>query len=432
MNLKTNQTIKEVFDVLLKIDSSKTFQRQINQARKIFGQKNGWNKLVKRLFTKINPLCREKIIENLLINWLFLAENQREKFLEKEGFKPPQVIVISPWMNCNLACQGCYAGQYPKEKELSFDLIQRIIKEGQAIGIYFYVISGGEPLIKPELLDLCQKHHDCYFLVYSNGTLINRQLAKKIAQLGNIALAISVEGFAKETDERRGQGAWDKIMQAMGILKKEGVIFGFSTTMTRKNNNFLISENFIDFFIKHGCSFGWYFQYIPIGRDPDTSLMPTPEQRNQLRKFIINKVRGKKAIFVGDFWNDGTCVGGCLAAGRLYLHINVNGDVEPCVFAHFAQDNIKKKSLKAILRSAFFRDLRKKIQSVDSPQKYSDNLLTPCMIIDNPWVLRDAVKKNKTYPTHQGAETIIKDTKTIRYLDNYSKKWHKIVDPLGK
>ena len=280
----------------------------------------------------------------------------------------------------------------------------------------------------PHLLKMFKKHNDCYFLTYTNGTLLTKKMAKKLAELGNVAPAISVEGFEKETDIRRGKGVYSRVLRAMDNLKEAGVMYGFSATPTRYNSDILSSDKFIDFWIKKGCYFGWFFQYIPIGLKPDVKLMATPQQRDKLRQKVY-EWRDKKPIFLGDFWNDGPWVGGCMAGARSngYLSINHKGDVEPCAFVHFAVDNIKNKSLKQVLNSNLFRAIRSR-----QPYSKNGNLLRPCMIIDNPQTLRDVVKKAGAYPTHPGAETIVKDKKITSHLDKYSKAWQKIADKVWK
>jgi MoaA/NifB/PqqE/SkfB family radical SAM enzyme len=378
---------------------------------------------------EINPNCRKKVFNNLVVNSI-KGPDFREKYLAKHGVIPPYLLVISPTMRCNLRCIGCYAGEYTKEDDLPEEVFDRIIREAKEMGIHFITISGGEPFVNPWFMKMLKKHNDVFFQIYTNGTLINRKLAKELARLGNAAPAISVEGFESKTDERRGEGVYSKVLEAMKNLKEEGVIFGFSTTLTRNNLDPVATDEFIDFYIKQGCVFGWFFTYIPIGIKPNVDLMATPEQRCMLRE-KIREWRGQvKPIFIGDFWNDGQYIRGCIAAARQdpqkgagYLHINCKGDVEPCVFAHFAVDNIKNKSLREVLQSDFFKALRE-------GQSKIKNWLMPCCIIDNPEVLRNAVKKTGAYPTHPGAETIITDKKIIKHLDNYSKEMTKLTKDL--
>ncbi|RLE39303.1 radical SAM protein [Candidatus Woesearchaeota archaeon] len=400
--------------------------RRPDEPEKIFKERRDYmNKLVDaylsdRQLKKMSSNCRKKFIQNLISNAGIKGSFQRENFEKKYGFRPPFLIVLSPTMRCNLRCVGCYAGEYSQNDDLSFSETDRIIREAKEMGIYFYVISGGEPYINPWLLKLFKKHNDCYFLTYTNGTLLNKKMAEKLAKLGNVAPAISVEGWEKETDERRGSGMFKNILRAMDNLREAGVVFGISVTCTQKNADIIDKDEFVDFFIKKGASFGWYFQYIPIGLGPDKELMQTPEQRVHLRNSII-KWRKTKPIAIGDFWNDGTLVNGCMAGGQRYLHITCKGDVEPCVFVHFSVDNIRNKSLKQVLESPFFKAIR-------SHQPHSKNHYTPCMIIDNPHILRNLIAKYGAKPVHPGAENIV--TTMAPYLKKYAEKMHKLTDDL--
>ena len=368
---------------------------------------------LKRKVVNVSPQAREKIIMNLVNNAMIQGQPKRAAFAKKYGINPPNHIVISPTMVCDLKCFGCYAWQYSKKNDLPYDVCNRIIDEANAIGIYFFVITGGEPFMWDHLYDFLERHNDSFFQIYTNGQHIDEEVAKKLAKLGNAVPCISLEGFKDATDARRGEGAWDKVMNAYDVLKKHGVIYGFSITATRENNEIVVSDEFIDMLEEKGVFVGWYFNYVPIGKEPNMDLMPTPEQRDYRRKRVL-EIRKTRHMVVADFWNDGNLVNGCMAGGKNYLHINVNGDVEPCVFVHFAADNIKEKSLEEIITSPFFMAFRKR-------QPYSDNLLRPCTIIDNPQMLRDIVKEGGAHPTHEGAETIL--TTLAKPLDDYAAAW---------
>jgi len=403
-----------------------------NFRREVLGEGSSYQ-FTQRISREVSVTCQNKLVENLIVNEVVRGTAMRKRFAEREGFAPPTFILISPTMRCNLNCIGCSTRQYQYSKKDDWppELLDRVLTEAKEMGMYFVVTLGGETFIREDIFDFYEKHNDTYWLQYTNGTLIDEEMAKHLAQVGNVAPALSVEGFERETDERRGKGTWQKIMRAARLLKEEGIIFGFSATVTSQNAELLSSEEFIDFFIEQGCLFGWYFQYIPIGKNPDVSLMATPEQRNELRKFVHRTCK-TKPIFIGDFWNDGYRCGGCLAGGRQYLHINGDGNVEPCGFVHFAVDNIKDKSLKEVCNSKFFQEIRRRQQAVSAPDRYSDNLLTPCQIIDQPWVLREIVQQTGAFSTHEGAETIIADPAIKAHLDQYSKRLHEIMDPIAE
>jgi MoaA/NifB/PqqE/SkfB family radical SAM enzyme len=267
------------------------------------------------------------------------------------------------------------------------------------MGIHYLTLSGGEPFIRKDLFELFRKYPDVQFLVYTNGLLIDDAAAKQLAELGNAMPMLSVEGFEETTDRRRNKGTFQKLMATMDRLHAAGVLYGFSATATCHNWDEISSEEFIKLMLDKGCFYGWYFQYVPIGRNPDTTLMVKPDQRDQLRRRIY-KLRNQSPIFLADFWNDGPEIGGCMAGGKRYLHINSSGDIEPCVFVHFAVDNIRDKTLTEALKSPFFTSIRTGIP-------YDGNLLRACMIIDRPDILREHCAKHGARPTHEGGDSIL-------------------------
>ncbi|HAG23099.1 MAG TPA: radical SAM protein, partial [Synergistaceae bacterium] len=328
----------------------------------------------RRLFTDLNENCRKKAIINFMVNFIVLGRTIRDRKEKELGIHIPNFLVISPTMRCNLHCKGCYASAYSKEDDLSFEVLDRVINEAKELGMYFFTFSGGECFVRPDLLDLWQKHDDCFFHVYTNGTLLDEKVTDRLAEMGNVAPVLSVEGTREDTDSRRGEGTYDKVMESFDRLNRKGILYGFSATYTRTSADYLASDAFIEEMYKKGCKVGWFFQYIPTGGTPDLEYMATPKQRAKLHE-KVEQWRMKYPIFMGDFWNDGPYVDGCMAGGERYLHIISNGDVEPCVFVHFAVDNIKEKSLVDVLQSPFFKDIRE-------AQPYEDdNLLCPCLII---------------------------------------------------
>jgi MoaA/NifB/PqqE/SkfB family radical SAM enzyme len=259
------------------------------------------------------------------------------------------------------------------------------------------------------------------FQIFTNGTLVTPELVVELAKTGNVVINFSIEGFEEETDARRGTGSFRKVMEGMDLLREAGVPFGFSVMITRYNINTIISEEFNDMLIEKGCLIGWHFLYLPLGKNPDVSLMPTPEQRDMLRRRGGQYIRKNKPILIIDFWNDAPVVGGCIAGGTYYFHISSRGDVEPCIFVHAATDNIRQKSLKEAVNSPFFKSIR-------SHQPYSPNLLRPCMIIDHPHMLRQFYNEFKAYPT-DGNECGL-TTYLAGDLDKYSQEAARILDPV--
>jgi MoaA/NifB/PqqE/SkfB family radical SAM enzyme len=382
----------------------------------------------KKLFTRPNKKSVNKLVENFLINNILVGSGKQDEIELREGLRPPYLLVLSSTMRCNLNCAGCSTRGYTTKIDLPLETIDRVISEAKGLGMYFITTQGGETFLRKDMFNIYEKHDDVYFQVYSNGTLIDKKTANRLANLGNVEVNVSVEGFEKETDSRRGKGVWKRVMEAMDNLSEEGCIFGFSATMTRQNADALTTDEFIDLMVDKGCYLGWYFQYLPIGKEPDLEMMPTPQQRNRLRQ-QVSKWRDTKEIFIGDFWNDGPAVEGCIA-GRSFLHINNKGDVEPCAFVHFAVDNIHGKTLWEVINSPFFKAVRRMQQAKGAPQAYSDNLLTPCMIIDQPWVLRELVNSFGAKAT-DGGDGLLRG-EVAEALNSYSREIHNIYDPLWK
>jgi len=424
---QSDENIIRMIDIANKyFIKSEKVRWEAEKIRRIFVEHQPGAQLAKNTFSRISKQSLDCVIQNFFINAAVIGRQRQEQLRKELNIWLPWFFVISPTARCNLTCVGCYAGNYSKQEDLSFELVDRIFNEAKDLGIYFVTVSGGEPFMWPHLLDIMEKHHDMFFQIYTNGTLITKDVANRLGKLGNAAPAISIEGFEKETDARRGEGTFKRIMESMDNLRNAGVPFGFSATPTKLNIETLMSDEFIDLMIEKGCSIGWFFQYVPIGRKPDVSLMATPEQRFRLRRRSI-EIRNTKPIFIGDFWNDGPYVGGCICGARQagYFHINCHGDVEPCVFLQFSVDNIKDKKLIDVIQSPFFKAFQEA-----QPYRENNNLLTPCALIDNPQVLRDIVTKFNAKPSYNSSMDVITDPEIISFLDNYTKEYRKLVDPI--
>lgn len=411
----------DLFRLISTIAPAKYHREGFKKMSRMAEENHPFLRVFKKAFSDLQPNVRKKVISNLLVNFIVIGRGKRDREEKSRNIHLPNFLVISPTMRCNLHCRGCYAGEYGKGDELSFEEVDRVLKEAKSLGMYFFTFTGGECFVREDLLDLWEKHGDCFFQVYTNGTLLDDRVVQRLVRMGNVAPMISIEGSEANTDRRRGAGMYRKIMGTFDRLKKAGLLFGFSATYTSENSQELASDDFVDLMIEKGCLVGWFFQYIPTGLSPDLSLMATPEQRAMLHE-RVERWRQEKPLFMGDFWNDGPYVDGCMAGGERYFHIISNGDVEPCVFVHFAVDNIRGKSLAEVSQSSFFKAIRK-------AQPYEDdNLLRPCMIIDHPHVLREIVASQRAHPTHPGAETILEEM--AGELDSYALGVKAVYDPI--
>jgi len=417
-----DDTLRSLWGFVERMARSPDTKREARRMRYLIEVGHPAKDWLRRVFSQLNPKAGLAFLRNFYGNAWFLATDKRSEFKERHGFLPPWVMVIDTTFRCNLKCEGCWAALYRREKnpDLDFDVLERVMREARdEMGMHFFTITGGEPLIRNDGWRLYEDFPDCQFMIYTNGTLLDGETVARLADLGNCMLMISVEGSRESTARRRGEGTYEKAMDAMDRLKEAGVLFGFSATPTRDNWQEIMSEGFISHMLEKGCLYGWLFQYVPVGRDPDVSLMVPPEGRAEMRRRLY-RFREKYPMFLVDFWNDGPEVGGCMAGGRYYLHITANGDVEPCVFAHCATHNIYDSTLTEALKSPLFTAIRDAIP-------YEGNLLRPCMLIDRPHVARRIWKENDAYPTHPGADSLL--DAIAADLDEYAKEVREIFDP---
>ncbi len=353
---------------------------------------NPYSSLILRIFDEIAPEVRRKFVSNFIINAGMASPGLAKATEAKHGVHVPWAILMDPTSACNLHCKGCWAAEYDKKDSLDFETMDRIIREGKELGVFFYIFSGGEPLVrKNELIQLAAKHSDCVFLSFTNGTLVDREFARDLARVGNFGLAFSVEGEGDATDFRRGEGVYGKILNAMDMLREVGAPFGFSTCYHAKNVDAVADEAYLDYLIEKGCMFGWYFTYIPCGKNALPELITPPEKR----ALMFDKVRDwrkRKPIFLIDFWNDGDYTNGCIAGGKSYFHINAAGDVEPCAFIHYSDVNIHNSSLVEALRSPLFK-------AYQEGQPFNENHLRPCPLLDNPAELRRMILQTGAHST---------------------------------
>ncbi len=384
--------VAKMLDLVDKVAPKNLFPSQRTAFRKAIETKNNWYQLIMRVL-EMNPDVCNDLVKTFLVDANFMAWPKQEASRKKYECNIPWAVLMDPTSACNLHCTGCWAAEYGHKDNLTYEELDSIIEQGKELGTYIYIYTGGEPLVrKADLIKLCEKHSDCIFLSFTNGTLIDEEFCQQMERVKNFIPAISVEGFEEATDARRGSGTYGKVQNAMRLLKEHGLPFGVSCCYTSQNASSIASEEFIDWLVDQGVLFAWIFTYMPIGHDAPTDLMASAEQREHLYHFV-RESRQSKPIFLLDFWNDGEFVGGCIAGGRRYLHINAAGDVEPCVFAHYSNANIRESTLLEALQSPIF-------MAYYQNQPFNDNLLRPCPILDNTGALAKMVNETGAHSTN--------------------------------
>lgn len=291
------------------------------------------------------------------LSWLGKAARKRSRW-KKQGILVPPIIIFSITKECNLECKGCYAKAIPFKttEELSIHKIKDIIDEAEYLGVSFFVIAGGEPLLRQDFFNITKEFPKIIFLIFTNGLLIDHNFISLLKRQRNVIPLISLEGNSEETDERRGYGIYEKLSSILNNLKSNGIFFGLSLTLTRSTFDILINRNFTERMNESGCRFFLYLEYTPIASGTEDWIL-TPSQREKVIDVLQKYRKEYKALFIAVPWDEMN-VGGCLSAGRGFIHINAVGDVEPCPFAPFSDTNVRDSSLKVAMQSTLLAKIR--------------------------------------------------------------------------
>lgn len=419
--------VVKLLDLMQKYMKGEKIDFDYGLAKTKICDKNGTlNQYINRILAETDPKVLKTTALNLGFEAFFHGTKTIRRMREIHQCNVPWLILMDPTSACNLHCTGCWAAEYGNRLNLTFEEMDRVITQGKELGIYFYMFTGGEPLVrKADIIRLCEKHNDCAFMAYTNGTLVDEGFCQEMKRVGNLYLAISLEGFKEVNDLRRGTGIYEKVMHAMDLLKQNGLIFGTSICYTSKNIETVTSDEFVELIVEKGCRYALYFHYMPVGNDAALELLPSVEQRLYIKQRVrdIRNMTTGKGIFTMDFQNDGEFVGGCIAGGRNYFHINANGDAEPCVFIHYSDANIRTHSLLEILKQPLFMAYREN-------QPFNENHLRPCPMLENPEILQRIVRE-----TGAGS-TDLQSPETVEHLcgkcHEYASAWAPAADKVWK
>lgn len=422
-----------------KDDRTETYLKIVDLAEKFYGSgankdtiaavrayvknpDNRWMRFINRVVDETDPHYAKMMLLNLGYEAFFRGTKMIRENRKKYNCNIPWLILFDPTMACNMHCVGCWSGTYGHKSNLSYEDMDKIVTEGKELGAHLYMMTGGEPTVRMnDIFKLAEKHNDCFFGLYSNSTLITDELVERVRELGNITFMLSIEGTPDTNDARRGEGHYAKVMNAMDILKKHGIVFGTSICYTRANIEAVTSDDFFHLLEEKGARFGFYFHLMPVGNNAAPELMPTVEQREKMIERIrfIRSPKSDIEFFPMDFQNDGEYVGGCIAGGRNYFHINSNGDAEPCVFIHFSNTNIHNNTILEMLQSPLF-------MAYHEGQPFNRNQLRPCPMLENPQLLREMVKATGAHQTNQESPEDVEHL--CAKCDDYAKEWAPVAD----
>nr|WP_072537902.1 radical SAM protein [Anaerococcus mediterraneensis] len=414
----------KVIDFVEKYMSGEDFV-DFSYARKIVSDKNtALNKYLNKTLDEVDPFVAKTTILNLGFESMLYGTKTMHKMKELHKCNVPWLILMDPTSACNLHCTGCWAAEYGNKLNLSYDQLNDVVRQGKELGVHFYMFTGGEPLVrKDDLIRLCKDNRDCQFFAFTNGTLVDEALCKEMQEVGNLALAISLEGSSDVNDLRRGNGVYDKVMHAMDLLKAHGLVFGSSICYTSQNYKAVTDQEYIKLMVDKGCRYALYFHYMPVGNDASVELLPNPDQREYVKNRTrqIRNFETGEGLFTMDFQNDGEYINGCIAGGKNYFHINANGDAEPCVFIHYSDSNIKDYSILEILKRPLF-------MAYHDNQPFNENHLRPCPMLENPAILQRIVNDTKVKSTD------LQSPESVEHLCgkciDYAKDWQVKADEI--
>jgi MoaA/NifB/PqqE/SkfB family radical SAM enzyme len=291
------------------------------------------------------------------LRWQRKAKKTREKW-ESQGIHVPPILVISVTSQCNLHCEGCYhqALRNQTDQEMSDERLWKLVQEAKELGVSFIVLAGGEPLMRPNILKLSEETPEIMFMMFTNGLLINDDVLKQIADNKNIVPLLSLEGYRIDTDGRRGSGVYDNLLKVIIQLQEKQVFWGVSLTMTRTNFQEVTDEHFIKKLVDSGSKFFMLVDYTPVTAETEDWMLTKAQKKEVIP--IRNALRKQfPAIFIALPWDEDE-IGGCLSAGRGFIHVSAGGNVELCPFISYSDTNLKNMSLKDALQSKMLRVIR--------------------------------------------------------------------------
>jgi MoaA/NifB/PqqE/SkfB family radical SAM enzyme len=272
-------------------------------------------------------------------------QNQRD-------YPIPHSFVLSLTSDCNLVCDHCYARVYREPRALPKKVLEGILDQASSLGCFIFVLTGGEPMLYPELLDILSLHSDSLFILITNGTMVSDGVAKKLSRLPHIIPVVSLEGGLEDTDKRRGVGTYNRVMSTFDNLQANKVLYGFSITVTSDNVEQLQKEEVFEEKYPYGARLGCFIEYIPTGKTPNSKLCLSSAQRYSFRRWFL-KLKERTNTYLIHFPGDEELMDSCREAGKGFIHINPEGYIESCALLPSSKYNVAETPLKVCLRNSY-------------------------------------------------------------------------------
>jgi MoaA/NifB/PqqE/SkfB family radical SAM enzyme len=317
------------------------------------------NESIRGVFRDAMVLREPKLLPFLTLTYLRQkAASRRRLEWEEAGLHVPPFMILSVTERCNLACKGCYAQAHGRQgaEELSGERLERLFCEAEELGISLVILAGGEPLLRRDLLELTASHPQIVFPLFTNGTMIDDEVVAALRGQRHVVPIVSIEGLEQETDERRGEGVYGTVIGKLDALRAAGIFSGVSLTVTYRNLDLVTSRDFVKGIVGHGSRLLFYIEYVAV-REGIEELELTPGQREKLERRLRELHAEREALFVS-FPGDEKRYGGCLAAGRGFVHVSASGLLEPCPLAPYSDSSLRELPLREALRSELLRKIR--------------------------------------------------------------------------
>ncbi len=354
--------------------------------------------LLFRMLRTVNPRCLCHLTGDMVIRGFFTVRKfqkavSSQSLEQAEEHAPPFLPpfpMISLTNGCNLNCTGCWVTQpepFMPPQMINPELLDKLICVYKKQGTYFFGLLGGEPLLYPHLMQTLQNHQDCYFQIFTNGTLLTRDLAQKFGALGNVTPLISVEGLNEVADQRRGEdGTHDAAMQALAYCREARLFFGIATSVCHQNIHQTLSASYIQNAIDREAHYLWYYLYRPAGKTPAPELALEAHEIRQMREFLVEQRRTSPILLIDAYWDkDGRAL--CPAASGLSIHITPYGQIEPCPIVQFSTDCLRagmneEQLYNTIRQSSLLHSFRNEVPSITKGCIYLENPARMVQIAD--------------------------------------------------
>jgi len=340
-------------------------------------------RLAYRLATEISP----RLLLKAGYLWAYKGSRAVAAYKRrvKRGEMFPPFLFLALTNACNLRCHGCWIRNEGKPDQIEPNDVHAMIEAGKRQKSHFYTLLGGEPMLYPALWEIIEQHPECYFQVITNGMFFEEENVRRMREAGNVTPLVSIDGWQSENDDRRGRGVFAAAMGSLACLKRQKLLFGIATTVTGRNMDEVLSDDYVRYFIARGAMYLWYYVFRPVGPDPSPHYCVDREQMLEVRRRLLQLRRKHPIILIDTYWNAaGEAV--CPAALGLGYHVGPRGSIEPCPPLSFACQSIRDNEgdlFRTINESEFLRGF----------QRFVAERTRGCVILEHPQELVEYIRR---------------------------------------